>query len=321
LVAILCCRPTYPFLAAGETTARHKIAIAPFVIPAVFSQSITSATLVDLLLKAARDSQQYEAVIATDQLREIIRRWRSEQQAGQLPPQPDGHGRHFEAEYLLLPSASRVESTTLLTASLVDLRTFKLVDTFTVRSTGEATKLFEMVGMLWNDVDAVCSGSFRIIADGTMWDQATSWSVVSDASGVTAVVGARRHKSDAKQVDTIFCLHGTHLLRTELWLGEGKLLFVGIQADKVHQWDHDGMQTEIRLPYDGPDGIVGMVTKHWHIDAQPGSTFDIRRPVYLVVFDRRGRTRRFNIATLDYSFDYSDKTQPAKVFVAVNVLK
>jgi hypothetical protein len=295
--------------------------MAPFDLSDSLAREVRSATLVSLLLESAHESKRYEAVLPTDQLNQIIARHRAVLTAnGKWSADKSPANTNLDARFLLLPTASRVVDRTILTASLIDLNTNSLVRSSSVTAVGSGADIFGLVKQLWDEIDAPCTGTFRVIADGIVLDESVSWGILSDR-GVhltSATSGSRfteheallscvrKVKPDVKSAEVVFLLEGPGLLRTELCFDSPQRVWYRepqspTELAKFHaecvvrKWEHTQDQTQIRIPYESTseigiaDTICGMLT-HAHLNPENGEG-----KWYLSVRDRYARTRRFDI--------------------------
>jgi hypothetical protein len=278
---------------------RQKVALAPFALPRALD-GITSVSLLDLLLKEAKDSPRYEAVLPNEHLTALLERARLNLAAGLLPP--DAKKEELDARFLLLPSASRAGKTTVLTATLVDLSRSQVVNTFSIEAVGEPEATFDLVKQLWRLIDSPCTGSFRVRADGHVWDLLKSRAVVYDYR-YSLFQRVQRFEPNVKKTEIMFQLVGTGLLKCELVFDQNNAL--------LGTWDLDGNATEQLLPFETDQAragaVVGRPTDH-DIYAIISDYMDSKVNVkmsgtfYLQVWDRFGGRQRLDLTKNTWQF-------------------
>ncbi len=276
-------KPTQPVAPKTEPKpAREKVAIASFALPKAFD-GVTSSSLVDLMLKVAKDSTRYQAVLPNDHLATLLETARIELATGRLPKGVDKD--KLNVRFLLIPAASRVGKTTVLTATLVDLNRSEVMNTVSADETGEPEVVFKLVEKLWQQLDSPCTGSFRVVGDGQVWDLPSSRAVVYDGRN-SLLERARRLKPGVKKAEVAFELVGIGLLKSELRFDADPAALLG-------SWDHDGTKPSHLLMFeaDSQDDIFHKIWKYMNskINVKMDGVF------YLRVQDRFGGIQRLDL--------------------------
>lgn len=264
------------------TLRRQKVSIASFVFPKALD-GVTSVSLVDLTLQAALDSPRYEAILPNDHLAALLRKSRLDLPAGKLPQDIDKE--KLDAQFLLLPSASRAGKTTVLTATLVNLSRPQVVNTFSVKAVGEPETTFGLVGKFWQEVDTPCTGSFRVVADGKVWDLLSSRAVVYDSRS-SILQRAQKIKPEVKKAEVVHQLVGSRLLKRELRFDHDNKAI-------LESWDHDGTVQEHIPPFQASsdNNIYGKTWKYMFAN----TNVKVSGEFYLFLQDRYGRSKRFDL--------------------------
>jgi hypothetical protein len=209
----------FPPTALGQDKpVRKSVAVGPFEISANLASSVKSATLTDILLQAAQASPRYTVDLPDEYLGKIIDRYRVQLAVGKLPADTLSQidrGK-LNADLLFLPTASRIDSKTVVTASLWDLKSLTRAKALSVMSSGGAQDVFDLVKSLWAEMDSPPQASLRVVTDGTLWDLATSAAVVYDGRG-SLRDRARKVKPGAAVVDMVCHVEGEQLLKTTLF--------------------------------------------------------------------------------------------------------
>ena len=133
---------------------RVSLAVAPFQVSNSLLQEASPQTLNDLLTDAGRDDRTFRLVLPDAYLDQVIRRYRSELQAGG----PIDAGRlgdtdlgRIGAKRLLLPSLSRFGSTWVMTCTLVNMERLE-GRVVKVDADGPADVVRALVTQLWREL-------------------------------------------------------------------------------------------------------------------------------------------------------------------------
>lgn len=135
-----------------EVNASEKIrmAIMEFQSDTVQQKGV----LKDLLEAHARKkTKKYQIVTANDAIKSAISRYQSEFLTGITPEPSDINPKEISAELVLIPKADRFGETYVLTARILRLRTFRVIDSFHVKRKGSSEVLFNLIEELWFQIE------------------------------------------------------------------------------------------------------------------------------------------------------------------------
>jgi hypothetical protein len=125
--------------------------------------------LTDLLIEFATSyTAKYQIVIANNSIKDVISRFQSEMEVGIIPKQDDFDPEKVGAELVLIPKADHFENIYVLTANILDLRTFEVIERQSIVRKGNSEILLELVKELWFKIEPLKDKSSSISAEFTI---------------------------------------------------------------------------------------------------------------------------------------------------------
>jgi hypothetical protein len=138
----------------GQQENQPKMVIAVFEV----SKSLegNNKIFTDLMSQKARQTPKYNIVLPSEHLAKITDQYRAQIASGANPEEllKDTERQQMGADLMLLPAASKLNKMNVMTATLIDLKTFRSLASFVSKNSGEEEQLLLLVDELWKEVEA-----------------------------------------------------------------------------------------------------------------------------------------------------------------------